>query len=421
MRSEKKKLLLLGTNMGTVDIINYAHSKRIHVIVTDNLPIEKSKGKQLADECWMISTTDIKTLEIQSKESKIDGIFAGISETNIQAALTLSKKLSLPFYTSQYQWDAFTNKKKFKDLCNEFNIPTIIELQDIPDSFESFPIIVKPVDGSGGFGISICYNYDDYLTAKKRAIEASKTKNVIIEPYITSKEITVFYVIENGVIKLYGMSDRFTKHHTSSRIPLPVGHIFPSIYLNDYCKNIDNNVRKMLNSLGLKTGIVFIQGFSNKGRIQFYEMGYRLTGTQEYHILEEETGYNPMKMMVDYALSLNSYKKDIFNRITPEYNSTYFLLNILVRPGKIKKIDGLEKIFEIPEVLNIINELDEGDVIKYEHLGTLKQIATRIYLKLHNRSKIQEILDKININLSIMDVSGNNLILDMIKEENLKL
>ena len=37
-----KKLLLLGTNVATCDIANYAKSQGAYIIVTDKQPIEKS-------------------------------------------------------------------------------------------------------------------------------------------------------------------------------------------------------------------------------------------------------------------------------------------------------------------------------------------------------------------------------------------
>ena len=58
-----KKLLLLGTNPGTTDMVNYARSQGAYVIVTDNLPPDKSAAKLIADEAWPISTADVDTLE----------------------------------------------------------------------------------------------------------------------------------------------------------------------------------------------------------------------------------------------------------------------------------------------------------------------------------------------------------------------
>ena len=54
-----KKLLLLGSNTGSLEIAQYVRSRGDYLIVTDYYPKEKSPAKQIADETWDISTTDI--------------------------------------------------------------------------------------------------------------------------------------------------------------------------------------------------------------------------------------------------------------------------------------------------------------------------------------------------------------------------
>ena len=94
-----KKLLLLGTNVQSCSIVNYAKSQGAYVIVTDNLPPEKSAAKLIADEVWPVSTADVDFLEELAIKNKISGILAGASEFNVEKVLTLCERLRLPFYT----------------------------------------------------------------------------------------------------------------------------------------------------------------------------------------------------------------------------------------------------------------------------------------------------------------------------------
>ena len=82
-----KKLLLLGSNLGTLDIIRYAKAHGAITVVADYLPVEKSLGKQFADESVLISTADIEGLKKYIKENRVDGVFAGISEFNLMKAM----------------------------------------------------------------------------------------------------------------------------------------------------------------------------------------------------------------------------------------------------------------------------------------------------------------------------------------------
>ena len=97
MKFEGKKLLLLGSNVGILDIIKYAKKNGAVTIVADNRPVEKSVGKQFADDNVLISTADIEGLKEYIKENKVDGVFAGISEFNLLKAMELSHFFWFPF------------------------------------------------------------------------------------------------------------------------------------------------------------------------------------------------------------------------------------------------------------------------------------------------------------------------------------
>ncbi len=77
-----KKILFLGSNVGTIDMIRYAKQQGAYTIVADYLPKEKSFGKQVADDEVLISTGDLDALKQYIKENHIDGVFAGVSEFN---------------------------------------------------------------------------------------------------------------------------------------------------------------------------------------------------------------------------------------------------------------------------------------------------------------------------------------------------
>ena len=58
-----KKLLMLGTSLASIEMIEYAKSIGVYTIVTDYLEPEKSVAKLVADEYWMINTSELDILE----------------------------------------------------------------------------------------------------------------------------------------------------------------------------------------------------------------------------------------------------------------------------------------------------------------------------------------------------------------------
>ena len=115
---EGKRLLLLGSNVGTLDIIEYAKKNGAYTIVADNRSVERSIGKQFADESLLISTADIDGLKSYIRENHIDGVLAGVSEFNLLKAMALCESFALPFYCTRQQWDLVENKESFRKLCH---------------------------------------------------------------------------------------------------------------------------------------------------------------------------------------------------------------------------------------------------------------------------------------------------------------
>ena len=97
-KASGKKLLVLGTSFGSVEIVQRAKARGIHTIVTDYYDAEHSLAKQYADETWDISTSDLDALEKKCREEKVDGVIASVSQYNIEMQFRLAERLGLPKY-----------------------------------------------------------------------------------------------------------------------------------------------------------------------------------------------------------------------------------------------------------------------------------------------------------------------------------
>ena len=122
-----EKLLILGTSLVSVEIVQTAKDMGCYTIVTDNLPPELSNAKYEADEYWMISTNDIDQLEQKCREEKINAVFSGVSEFNLDRVIELTDRLGLPCYIDKTAWKYARDKSAFKEKCREFGIPVAEE------------------------------------------------------------------------------------------------------------------------------------------------------------------------------------------------------------------------------------------------------------------------------------------------------
>ena len=118
----KQKILILGSDLGTIDLAKTAKEMGYYVITADLM--ETSPTKELSDESWMVSTQDIDALEVAVKENDIQAILAGASEINNDSVRKLSKFLGIDYFgeNENAYWVA-RDKRKFKDICISVGLP----------------------------------------------------------------------------------------------------------------------------------------------------------------------------------------------------------------------------------------------------------------------------------------------------------
>ncbi|MFH0841780.1 MAG: ATP-grasp domain-containing protein [Bacteroidota bacterium] len=413
-----KKLLLLGGPALVCDIVKAARAMGVYTIVTDWYPVEKSPAKIVADKHLMISTADVDTVVDLIRSESIDGVLTGFTDSTLTYYQQICELAEKSCYITKEQIDITTNKSRFKELCKIYSVPVVDEylideklLSEQIDGLK-FPVIVKPVDNSGGRGISICKNIDELHEAYLNALNFSESKKVLVERYMNSNEVSIFYILRDGDIWLSGIGNRHTKHNQTGAIPLPVAYTFPSKHLKNYQTELNDKVIAMFKSLGMKNGIVFIQSFIDDSGFTFYEMGYRLTGTLEYKIFEAVSGYNPMKMMINFALTGDMGCYETLKTANPNFNQFASNITFLGKPGKIGQIIGLEDILKIQGVVDAVPSYKELDTIPQSAFGTLKQVILRVFITAATKKQLAETMERVHNSFQVLSVEGDNMLLD---------
>ena len=358
-----KRLLILGGMRISCEIVRKAKEMGIYTLVADYNKIEDSPGKQIADEAVNLSVTDVDAVVEYVKSHAIDGVFVGFNDMLLPYYAEICEKVGLPCYGTKDQFETLIAKDQYKALCRQFDVPTIAEY-DINDDDIKYPVLVKPVDSSGSRGITICKNLEELEVAMAVARRASKTGKVIIERYMGGREVTVFWTFQDGHYYLSGLANRHVKHNQGyDVIPLPVGYTFPSVFLKKYREEVEDNCKRMFSHLGIKNGMMFMQCKVEDGTCYVYDLGYRLTGSLEYKIFKRVCDYNPLEMMICYALTGKMGKESIADKAIPEFETPAFNVSCLCAPGTIKKITGIEEVMAMPEVEDAVLAHAPGETI----------------------------------------------------------
>lgn len=413
-----KRLLILGGSRISCEIIRKAREMGIYTLVTDWYPIEKSPAKQMADKALITSTADIDAMVQLIKDENIDGVITGYTDSVLPYYAQICEKAGLPSYGTKEQFEILTNKNKYKALCKEYGVPTveeyIIKQSSSDEDFKKikYPVLVKPADSSGARGISICYNKEELITAYDRAVNFSESKEVLVEQYLDGEEVTIFWVFQDGNIYLSGMGNRHVKHKEEGIIPLPVAYSFPSIHIKRYEKEVEPKVKEMLKSIGIENGMMFMQCLVEDGECIVYDIGFRLTGSLEYKLQEAIDGYDPLEMMIRFALTGKMAEDSLKDKITPYWKQYACNVSFLTRPGLVGKINGVEDIKAMPGVVDAVLAHLEGEEIPESARGTLKQIILRAFGVASSQEELEDMLNEIYSKLEVLSPDGENMLMD---------
>lgn len=417
---KNKKLLIIGGDSFSVDIVKTAQSMGIYTIVTDWYDTKRSPAKLVADEYWNISIEDYDSLTKQIKEHHVDGILTGFTDSYLLAYQHLCEINDLPSYGTKKQFEILTNKALYKECCKRFNVPTI-QQYNASDTDIQFPVIIKPVDGSGSRGLHVCHNQEELQDAIAASKKSSKQGEVIIERYMTGREVTIFWTFVDGKYYLSAIGNRHVKQNQGENvIPLPVGYTFPSVVIPKYQQEVEEQAKKMFAALGIKNGMMFMQCKVEDGTCYVYDIGYRLTGSLEYKILEVVSGYNPLKMLINFALTGKMTNEDISKKLNPATMSPCYNVSCLCAPGTIAEITGYDTLRHEEGVIDSILTHYPGETITEEMKGLLTQITVRVLGAVKSREELCSTMQHIGETIQIKSTDNRQLLLPGIQPEDIE-
>lgn len=401
-----KKLLILGGTSISRQIVYAAHEMNIAVYVTDYYT--DSPAKKIADKSFMVSAADVDAVVDLIKTEGVDGVITGYADVLLPYYVQICQKANIPCYANMEAIRVTTDKALLKDLCRQHNVPVVPEYtkEEVENDKVVYPLIVKPVDNSGARGIYICHNRKEFDEYYLKALEYSPSKNVLIERFLTGLEATIFYYLHKGKAYLLGIGDRHMLKLDDKHLSLPIGYTFPSTDIDSFAEE-DVHIKEMFKSLGMKEGMVFIQTFNENGNYIVYEMGYRLTGSLEQHLMEQQYGFNHLKAMIDYAVG-NEVDTSCVESLNPK-DCVMANLTLLLNTGTIKEYEGVDEARNMPQVAHLHLSYEAGKTIDETIIGRLAQVGARVLLTANGRSELLETMDSIKDTLKAISTEGNNM------------
>lgn len=199
----QKKLLLLGGSHAEIPLIQAAHELGWYVITTGNN--RDGLGHPYADKTVFANFSDKNAMLELARNEGVQAVCSGCNDFALLSTVYVCEKMGLPGHDSYATSLELHHKDKYRALATRLGIPTPQAItvkvaekcannetrsSEMRADFEvaiaqlTFPIIVKPVDLTGGKGIHRAANIEEARIAYKDACNRTRQDHIVVEEFV---------------------------------------------------------------------------------------------------------------------------------------------------------------------------------------------------------------------------------------------
>lgn len=371
--SNRKKIVVLGSgpirigqgvefDYSTVHAVSTIKNNGYEAIIINNNPETVSTDYTTSDKLYFEPLTVEDVMNIIELE-KPDGVVASLGgQTAINLAEPLMKRGVKIVGTDVAAIEKAENRDSFEKIMEELKIPqpkgqAVTNIDDGVKAAEEigYPVLVRPSYVLGGRAMQIVVNEHMLRHYLKTAVEVDEDKPVLVDKYISGREVEVDAVCDGKDVFIPGIMEHVerTGIHSGDSIS-----IYPSFSISQEVKDtiIDYTVK-----LGIGIGIVGlynIQFIVDKNNdVYVIEVNPRSSRTVPF--LSKATGYS-LADIATLAILGHSLKEQGINCVYPPEKERWY---VKAPAFSFSKLSGLDAYLS-PEMKST------GEAIGYDKTRT---------------------------------------------------
>ena len=359
-----KKLLIIGAGFLQDFVIQKANSMGYETIAVDANPA--SIGFSHADKYKVINIVDEKACLAYAQKENIDGVLTAATDYGVLSAAYIAEKMNLQGLNyeaakrikNKYAVRKCLFEAKVDDTEQAFEVNETTDIVSLAEKL-SFPVMVKPCDGSGSRGVARVDEPSQFADACQNAMAVSLTHRAEVETFITGREYGAESLVIDGEVHVLGI---MRKWMTAPPYYAELGHAMPSGLDDEVEKKVIECVEKAIRALGINSGSVNVDLLvTEDNKVYIVDIGARMGGNLiGSHIIPYGTGIDYMGNMIKNAVG------DMAD-LTPATEPTAVATRLLAfRSGKVAKLPDFEKI-EKEYGVEIYHHLEVGQRIREYH------------------------------------------------------
>ncbi|MGL5717524.1 MAG: carbamoyl-phosphate synthase large subunit, partial [Paraclostridium sp.] len=295
--SDRKKVIVLGSgpirigqgiefDYCSVHCVKSLRKMGIETIIVNNNPETVSTDFDTSDKLYFEPLTEEEVLNIIEKENPDGVILQFGGQTAIKLAKFLDEKKIKILGTDFADIDAAEDREKFEELLEKLDInrPKGKGVWSVAEGVEEakklgYPVLVRPSYVLGGQGMEITYDETKLARYLEDAFKRDKKNPVLIDKYLTGREIEVDAICDGTDILIPGIMEHLERAgvHSGDSITM-----YPSQNVSDEIKaKILDYTKKIALELNV-LGMVNIQFIEFQNELYIIEVNPRASRTVPY-------------------------------------------------------------------------------------------------------------------------------------------
>lgn len=352
-----KRILILGAGAWQAPYIQKAKKLGLRVFATDWE--NSAPGAPVADVFRRIDLRDKERSLAFASESRVEAIFTS-ADIGVPTAAFVAGKLGLPYHSREVALAA-TNKQVMRDKARAFGLggPRYFPCRSLAGALAGsreigFPLIMKPVDNCSSRGVSVVDNANQLESYYRECASASFTGEIIIEELMNGTEGSVEALVEDGKAVVLGVCDK-QKSALPYRYDLQLN--YPGNYSSHQYAAIYEFAQRLVDGFEIKNGIIHVEIMIQADSVRLIELAVRGCGSNVItHLIPAMKGFDVSEHLFLQAFGIR--QEVVFKKDRPGV-----LRFIMLRPGRISTIRGVEAARKTKGVLDLNIERKSGDII----------------------------------------------------------
>ena len=319
-----KRLLLLGGGHAEIPLIQAAQALGYYVITTGNA--REGLGHPYADKNVFADFSDKDAMLELARSENVDAVCSGCNDFALLSTAYVCEKLGLPGHDSFETALQIHHKDKYRALAEKLGIatPRAVTVKTCADEAFAravapltYPIIVKPVDLTGGKGILRANNLEEAIAAYKNACSRTREDHIVVEEFVegTNHGFSAFLIGGKVAFWFADNEQYFLNKYMVS------GANTPSTTAPAGIAQLVRDSEKLAAHLHLIDGILHIQYIERAdGTPVIIEICRRAPGDLYIKFVKYATGVDYPKMIVSAETGEAVCKPEIAGSSGPETN-----------------------------------------------------------------------------------------------------